>query len=75
MVTVPLLAPPFHVSCKSTMSVVVSDLLATLIIAKTSTPAKKMATIPAGVGVPSLSRRGNEVSLMPLSCISLSRSL
>ena len=57
------------------MSVVVSVWLATLMSAKTNTPAMKIATIPAGVGVPSLSNLGNAVSLIPLSCISLRRSL
>ena len=75
IVTVPVFAPPFQLNSSSTMSVVVSARLATLIMANTSTPARKMATIPAGVGVPSLRRRGNDVSLMPLSCISLSKSL
>ena len=37
--------------------------------------AMKIATMPAGVGVPSLSKRGKVVSLMPLSCISLRSSL
>ena len=74
MVTVPLLPLP-HVSSNSTMSVVVSPRLATLIIANTSTPAMNIATMPAGVGVPSLSKRGKVVSLMPLSCISLRSSL